>query len=185
MKKLFAIAVFVILSLSTIQAQESMFNLGDKVVSAGIGFGTTLYSGTYYTRGVPPISLSYEQAIVDEVLEKGVIGVGGWLGYTSYKYDYLGWGYKYTNFILGAMGAFHYPLVDKLDTYLGIGLGYNIVSANEFGTFPGGYDYSATSGGIVFAGMVGARYYFTEQFAVFAQVGYGVSYFTIGACYRF
>jgi hypothetical protein len=185
MKKLLTFATVVFLSFTTIQAQESMFNLGDKVVSAGIGFGTTLYSGTYYTRGVPPISLSYEQAIVDEVLEKGVIGVGGWLGYTSYKYDYLGWGYKYTNFIIGAMGAFHYPLVDKLDTYLGVGLGYNIVSANEFGTLPGGWDYSATSGGIVFAGMVGARYYFTEQIAVFAQVGYGVSYFTIGASFRF
>ena len=185
MKKLLAIAAVVFLSFSAIQAQESMFNLGDKVVSAGIGFGSTLYSGTYYTRGVPPISLSYEQAVKDGILEKGVIGVGGWLGYTSYKYDYLGWGYKYTNFIIGVMGAFHYPLVDKLDTYAGIGLGYNIASAKEFGTVIPGYDYSATSGGIVFAGMIGARYYFTDQFAVFAQAGYGIAYFTIGACVRF
>ena len=184
MKKLLTTAVIVFLSLLTIQAQESMFNLGDKVVSAGIGFGTTLYSGTYYTRGVPPITLSYEQAVKDGILEKGVIGVGGWVGYTSYKYDYLGWGYKYTNFIIGAMGAFHYPLVDKLDTYAGIGLGYNIVSATEFGTYTG-WDYAASSGGIVFAGMIGARYYFTEQFAVYAQAGYGVAYFTVGACVRF
>lgn len=184
MKKLFAVAAIAFLSLSAIHAQEPTFNLGDKVVSAGIGFGTTLYSGAYYSRGVPPISLSYEQAIKDEILEKGVIGVGGWLGYSSYKWDYLGWGYKYTNFIIGALGSFHYPLVDKLDTYVGIGLGYNISSSKEFGTDPG-YDYNASSGGVVFAGMVGARYYFTESFAVFAQAGYGISYFSVGVSLKF
>jgi hypothetical protein len=184
MKKLFTVALIAFLSLSTIQAQEPAFSLGDKVVSAGIGFGTTLYSGTYYTRGVPPISLSYEQAIKDEVLEKGVIGVGGWMGYSSYKWDYQGWGYKYTNFIIGALGSFHYPLVDKLDTYVGIGLGYNISSAKEFGTDPG-FDYNVSSGGIVFAGMVGARYYFTDSFAVFAQAGYGISYFSVGVSLKF
>lgn len=184
MKKIFAIAIVALFSFPAIQAQESTFNLGDKVVSAGIGFGSTLYSGTYYSRGVPPISLAYEQAIKDEVLEKGVIGVGGWLGYSSYKYDYLGWGYKYTNFIIGVHGAFHYPLVDKLDTYIGIGLGYNISSAKEFGVNTG-WDYNATSGGIVFAGMVGARYYFTDTFAVFAQAGYGISYFSVGVSLKF
>lgn len=184
MKRLFTIAAVVLFSMSALHAQESMFNLGDKVVNLGIGFGSTLYSGSYYSRGVPPVSISFEQAIKDEILEKGVIGVGGWLGYTSYKYDYLGWGYKYSNFIIGALGSFHYPLLDKLDTYVGIGLGYNIASAKEFGTNNLGWDYSSTSGGFVFAGMVGARYYFVEKFAAFAQVGYGVSYLTIGISIR-
>jgi len=31
---------------------------------------------------------------------------------------------------LGAKGNFHYPLVEKLDTYTGILLGYNVVSSN-------------------------------------------------------
>jgi hypothetical protein len=153
------------------------------VINLGIGFGSTLYSGTYYSRGVPPVSISYEQAIVDQILEKGVIGIGGWLGYTSYKYDYQGWGYKYSNFIFGATGSFHYPLLDKLDTYVGIGLGYNIASADEFGVNTG-WDYSSTSGGIVLAGMIGARYYFVEKFAAFIQAGYGVSYLTIGVSIR-
>jgi len=183
MKKLFAITAMVLFSFSGLQAQESMFNLGDKVISLGIGFGSTLFSGTYYSKGVPPVSISFEMPIIDQILEKGVIGVGGWLGYTSYKYDYLGWGYKYSNFIVGALGTFHYPLLDKLDTYVGVGLGYNIASANEFGTYQG-WDYNSTSGGVVFAGMVGARYYFVEKFAAFVQVGYGVSYLTIGVSFR-
>lgn len=185
MKKILTIATVAFLSFSAINAQESMFNLGDKVLSAGIGFGSSLYtSSTYYSRGVPPISLSYEQAIKDGILEKGVIGVGGWVGYTSYKYDVLGWGYKYSNIIFGVMGAFHYPLVDKLDTYAGIGLGYNIVSAKEFG-IDTGLDYNVSGSSIVFAGLIGARYYFTDQFAVFAQVGYGIAYFTVGVSLRF
>jgi hypothetical protein len=179
MKKLFAITAMVLFSFAGLQAQESMFNLGDKVINLGIGFGSTLYSGTFYSRGIPPVSVSYEQAIKDEIFEKGVIGVGGWLGYTSYKYDYQGWGYNYSSVIIGALGAFHYPLLDKLDTYFGIGLGYNIASSKEFGTYQG-WNYSATSGGVVVAGMFGARYYFGEKFAAFAQFGYGVSYLTFG-----
>jgi len=184
MKKNYLIALTLLITLPALQAQESMFNLGDKVINLGIGLGNTLYSGTYYNKGVPPVSFSYEQAIVDEVLEKGVIGLMGYVGYTSYKYDYLGWGYKYSNIIIGAGGLFHYPLIDKLDTYAGILLGYNIANATEFGT-PSGWDYNATSGGIVFSGFIGARYYFTEQFAAFAQVGYGIAYLTLGVSIRF
>jgi len=184
MKKNYLIALTLLITLPALQAQESMFNLGDKVINLGIGLGNTLYSGTYYNKGVPPVSFSYEQAIVDEVLEKGVIGLMGYVGYTSYKYDYLGWGYKYSNIIIGAGGLFHYPLIDKLDTYAGILLGYNIANATEFGT-PSGWDYDATSGGIVFSGFIGARYYFTEQFAAFAQVGYGIAYLTLGVSIKF
>jgi len=183
MKKVLIIVAAFMMSFSLIQAQESMFNLGDKVVNLGIGIGNTLYSGTYYSSGFPPVSLSYEQGIVDEVFDKGVIGILGYVGYNSYKYDYLGWGYKYSNIIFGAGGLFHYPLVDKLDTYAGILLGYNIASAKEFGT-PIGWDYSATSGGIVFSGFVGARYYFTESIAAFAQVGYGIAYLTFGVSFK-
>ncbi len=180
MKKLVAFALVAIFSISLLQAQESMFNLGDKVINLGIGFGTTLYSGIYYQSGVPPVSISFEKAIKDDILEKGVIGVGGYVGYSSYSWDYLGWGYKYSNIIFGGGGFFHYPLVDKLDTYAGILLGYRISSTSEFGTYSGGYDYNTSSGGLVFSSFVGARYYFTETFAAFAQVGYGISYLTIG-----
>ncbi len=183
MKKLLVFTVALLFTLPVLRAQESMFNLGDNVLNLGIGLGNTLYSGSYYTKGVPPVSVSFEHAVADEILEKGVIGVAGYLGYSSYKYDYLGWGYKYSNIIVGAGGLFHYPLVDKLDTYAGVLLGYNIASATEFGT-PTGWDYGATSGGFIFSGFVGARYYFAEQFAAFAQLGYGIAYLTLGVSIR-
>lgn len=184
MKKIITMVAAIMMAVPLIQAQESMFNKGDKVINLGIGIGNTFYSGSYYTRGVPPVSFSYEQGIVDEVFDKGVIGIMGYVGYNSYKYDYLGWGYKYSNIVIGAGGLFHYPLVDKLDTYAGVLLGYNISTATEFGT-PIGWDYNATSGGIVFSGFVGARYYFSEKFAAFGQLGYGIAYLTLGVSIRF
>ena len=44
------------------------------------------------------------------------------------KYEYSGWGWKYSNIIIGARGNFHYPLMNKLDTYTGLLLGYNVSS---------------------------------------------------------
>ncbi|MBK6966075.1 MAG: hypothetical protein IPH20_19675 [Bacteroidales bacterium] len=71
------------------------------------------------------------------MLDVGSIGVGAYLGYTSAKwqYNYFGsdWGYKYSSLIIGARGTFHYPLVEKLDTYTGIMLGVNIVTDKSFG----------------------------------------------------
>ncbi|HER09067.1 MAG TPA: hypothetical protein ENO20_09175 [Bacteroides sp.] len=182
MKKIAAIICLAIFSLPALKAQESTFNLGDQVVNIGIGLGSVYAIGSYYTTTVPPISISYEKAIVDEILEKGVIGVGGYVGYTSYKYHYIfstyDYGWKYTNIILGARGNFHYPLVDKLDTYLGMLMGYNIRIAKEFGTF--GTDVNPDRGSLALAGYLGARYYFSEKFAAFAELGYGISYLTLG-----
>ena len=187
MKKFLAIVVAALFTFPALQAQEPEFSLGDKVISLGIGIGNTLYSGTYYSSGVPPISFSYEQAIKDEILEKGVIGIVGTIGYNSYKYRYTfgtyDYGWNYSNFVIGVGGAFHYPFLDKLDTYAALLLGYNIATAKDYGNIPGD-QFSSTSGGIVFGAYVGARYYFTDQFAAFAQVGYGIAYLTFGVSMR-
>jgi hypothetical protein len=185
MKRLIAIALVVMLSIPLLKAQESMFNMGDKVVNLGIGLGSTwgFYRGFGYSTGVPPLSISYEQALMDEILEEGVIGIGGYLGYSSSRYrsTWLGddWGWNYSNIVVGAMGTFHYPLVDRLDTYAGAILGYRISTTREVGDIPIGYD-SSVSGGIVFSGFIGGRYYFSDNFAAFAQLGYGISYLTLG-----
>lgn len=188
MKKLFTVLIAALFTLPTLIAQESEFVLGSKVLSLGIGIGNTLYSGSYYSSGVPPLTFSYEQAIKDDVLEKGVIGIVGSIGYNSYKYraSYLGsdYGWNYTNIVIAVGGTFHYPLLDKLDTYGAIGLGYNISSSKEHGDFWPGSDLSSTSGGVVFGIYVGGRYYFNEHFAAFAQVGYGIAYLTFGVSYR-
>ena len=183
MKKISALLVIGFFALAQLVAQEPTFVKGDKALNLGIGLGSTLYSGTYYKSQVPPVSVSLEFGIVDNILEKGVIGVGPYLGYSSYKYEYITSGWKYSNMILGVRGNFHYPLVEKLDTYTGLLLGYNIVSSKWIGT--GTEDYSASSSGIAWSWFVGARYYFSETFAAMAELGYGIAYLNLGVALKF
>lgn len=185
MKKIVLLLAVVLFSMTQLIAQEPTFSKGDKVLNLGIGLGSTLYSGSFYKSQIPPLSASFEVGVVDNILEKGVLGIGGYVGYSSYKYEYSGWGWKYSNIIIGARGNFHYPLVDKLDTYTGLLLGYNIASSKEFGNLTPGYDYNATSGGVVYAWFVGARYYFKDSFAVMAELGYGITYLNLGIALKF
>jgi hypothetical protein len=184
MKKLILLFVAIAFSLTQLLAQESTFVKGDKVLNLGIGIGSGYYSGSYYKTTVPPISASFEVAVKDGVLEKGSIGVGGYVAYAAHKWEYLGWGWKYTNIIIGARGTFHYPLVNKLDTYTGLVLGYNISNSKEYGT-PTGFDYNATSSGLIYAWVVGGRYYFSDKFAAFAELGVGIVYLNLGVALKF
>jgi hypothetical protein len=186
MKKLLLLLLVVVFSLTQLFAQESTFKQGDKVLNLGIGFGSTFYSGSGYKAGIPPISASLEFGVKDGVLDKGSIGIGGYLGYSSHKWDYLnsGWGYKYTNIIIGVRGVFHYPLVDKLDTYTGLLLGYNIATSKEFGNFVPGYN-NASAGGVAYSWFVGGRYYFSDAFAGMLELGYGITYLNLGVALKF
>jgi hypothetical protein len=153
---------------------------GDKVLNLGIGLGNALYSGSYYKSSVPPISASLEVVAKDGLFDgKGALGIGGYLGYAAYKWEYSGWGYTYTNIIIGPRGYIHYSFMDKLDTYAGLLIGYNIISAKEFGT-SSGYDYSSSSSGLIWSGFIGGRYYFSDKFAVMLELGSGITYLNIG-----
>jgi hypothetical protein len=184
MKKIITIFVALLTLTTTLKAQENLFKEGDKVVNLGIGILSGLNTGSYYSGKTPPISISYEQGIKDGVLDVGSIGVGGYLGYTSAKWEYLGYGWKISNIIFGARGSFHYPLVDKLDTYAGVLLGYNVVTTKETGNLLGG-NYSGSSSGVIFSGYVGGRYYFTDNIAGMVELGTGIAYLNLGVAFKF
>ena len=161
------------------EAQNTTFNEGDKVLNLGIGFGSTLYSGSYYTNRIPPVSTSFEVGIKDELFdENSSLGVGGYLGYTGAKWDYMNYGWSYTSIIAGARGALHYQFVDNLDTYTGLMLGYNIVSSKSHGS--GGTTSNAVGSGLTFSWILGGRYYFTDNLAGLLELGYGVAYLNVG-----
>ena len=183
-----AVVLFLLgFSLMALRAQRSMIDLGDRVISLGFGIGNTLYiGGTGYSNLVPPLSLSYEQAVAEDIFRKGVIGLIGSMGYTSYRFRYTvdpyDFGWDYHNIILGAGSLFHYPLLERLDTYIGAMLGYNITTITEYGDT--GNNIADSAGGFLIAAFLGGRYYFTDQFAAFAQLGYGVAYLTFGVSIR-
>jgi hypothetical protein len=181
MKRIAILAIMVICMPQIMHAQEPAIDLGNKFLNLGLGIGSVRYSGTGYSGTIPPLSISYENIIRDEILEKGFIGVGAYLGFSSYKWDYWfgDWGYRYTTVIPGARASFHYPVIDKLDSYTGLMLGYQIVSAREVGTVTPGL-YRASSSGFMWSWYAGGRYFLTDKFILMGEIGYGITYLNIG-----
>ncbi len=185
--KIFAIGLLLVMSLTSLQAQ--LFDKGDKVLSFGVGLGSTYYAfGTYYHTTVPPIFVAGDYCIRED-LGPGNLGVGGFLGYSAYKYEYDAFGYdygwKYSTLIIAARGTYHFvDLVDKLDLYGGVLIGAKIVTDKEFGDATGS-DYSVNNSGPVYDIFAGARYYFTDNFAVMGELGYGIAWLKVGISLRF
>ncbi len=74
--------------------------------------------------------------------------------------------------LIGPRGTFHYPLVDKLDTYAGLLLGYHIVNWTYTGNW-GGISQDNSSSAVYFSGFIGARYYFTNNIGAYLELGSG------------
>ena len=141
--KILTLATLFSCGLIMVNAQTPVFQKGDKVLNLGIGFGG--YSPSGYHVVIPSASASFEVGIAGKESGKGSIGIGGYLGYASYKENNTGttnpaatYGYasyfettsstennywSVNRIFIGARGAFHYPLAENLDTYGGITLG--------------------------------------------------------------
>lgn len=171
--------IVVAFSFTQLFSQNPTFVKGDRVLNLGMGLGSSYYA-SYYSSQMPALSASFEVGIVDNILEKGVIGVGGYMAFSSSKYANY---WTTSNFIIGARGSFHYPLVDKLDTYTGLLLGYNIASTKYYDTYIGGFN--ASDSRFASAWFIGGRYYLSDTFAVMAEFGYGISYLTLGVSLKF
>jgi hypothetical protein len=185
MKKIIIILSLVLsICIINASAQESMFKKGDVVLNGTVGFGSVLFSGLGYATSFPPVAASLEYGILDKVIDKGSIGVGGYFGYSAYKWEYAGWGWKYSNIIIGARGALHYPLIANLDTYTGLLVGFNIRTATEFGPSNPLYGYSPTGSGPAWSWFLGGRYYFTKNLAALGEIGYGIAWVNIGIAYK-
>lgn len=178
MKKLFTLLLVVVFGMTQLVGQKATFEKGTKTVNLGIGFGSTYYS-SFYSSHTPALSASFEVGVADGIIDKGSIGVGGYVGYSSATYTHY---WKTTNIVIGGRGSFHYPLVEKLDTYTGLLLGYNIYSFKYDAGYLGS---SGSSSGLLLAWFAGARYYFTDNIAGMAEIGYGISYLTLGVAFKF
>ena len=186
-KHFFLIAVIASLfTLTTTNAQISIlennpnFSKGQIDVNAGIGLLRTFYSG--HSTLVPPVSVSVEYGITDK------ISVGGFIGYTSTKdriwYDANDYA-RYSFTIIGVRGSYHLNLWDKMDTYGGVMLGYNIASAKYDSNYAWLDNYAVASSSLALSAYVGGRYMFTDSIGAFAELGYGISVLNLGVNMRF
>lgn len=178
------------LFLLTPRQASAQFDVGDKVASLSVGIGGNYVSSTSQS---PALGLGYEQGVTD--LGPGVLGLGGYLGYKSlaYKHRFMTYEYdwRYTYLILGFRGSWHYNEWhgnDRLDTYGGLMLSYNIVNWKDHTVYPSGaiaVSSGSASSGIGLTGFLGTRYYFNDNLGVQAELGYGVAILNLGLAYKF
>jgi len=114
--------LFLIISLSiTVIASGQEFVKGTNIINAGVGIGGAY--GSYATSSQSlGISASYESGIW-EVPGPGVVSLGGFLGYKTYDYNFLGGSDRWTYTVVGVRGAYHYNgfNIENLDIYGGGG----------------------------------------------------------------
>lgn len=182
MKKLVFLLAALVMGVTTMNAQ-SVFNKQSNVVNVGIGFGGMGYVSD--ATSLPAISASYEKGIVDGLIKgRAAVGVGGILAYKSASWKYYG-DYKvtWTDIVIGARGAFHYQFVDKLDTYAGLTLGYTVETVKD--SWEGNQATYDEYGGFIHSEFIGVRYYFSDGFAVMAELGAGITALNVGVAFKF
>jgi hypothetical protein len=121
----------------------------------------------------------------------GILGIQVAAEYYSWSAGGSGPGFTYSSSIkyipIGVTANYHFRLDEqpKFDPFVGLGLGYNVVScsytSNFGGAFSGNCGYSS---GIYFIGRAGARYFFSPGMAGYADIGAGGATLNIGLMFK-
>lgn len=189
MKKFFGIFVVAIAFFAaTAQAQNGLpaitkpvFDKGDNIVSLTLGYGSRFGQ-----------RLVYERSVYTFLEGRASVGVGAAFsnGIWTRKYSYYNCNHRDFRdyFTLGVVGSFHYQFIDKLDTYVQIGLGGGASVYKDTWRYDDGTKnvYKSTYGLFDWTSTVGARWYFNDNFAVNGEFGWVAgSYFMAGVTYKF
>lgn len=157
------------------------FEIGDNMFGAVIGFGglgeASSSFGGRFERAV--------KALPD--LANGTLSFG--LDADYYRYVYNGQPYSASeaHIPLAAHVSYHFRLDDRRwDPFVGLGLGYTIVSYSEsYSGRSGTYSNSFTERSSTYLlSRIGARYFLTSSLAAHADTGVGGAVLNIGAVWK-
>jgi hypothetical protein len=182
---------------------EKCFDENTKVLNLGVGFGgINYYTGApgYSYGRTPAFSLSYEQAI-HKKLGPGYLGVGAYGGYQSAHARFVDYNFHSGNsyyyehhwnyFMIAARAAYHFDFLNspKAEVYAGAIVGVRIQTYHYETSDPDkAYSdaYRLHEGFVYpsFSLLAGARWYFVPKVALFAEVGWGISYGTVGVTFK-
>ena len=169
MKKVYflLLSAFIMLNLSV---QSQTFEKGDFGLNVGIGLG---YRGF-------PVEVSGTYGIVDDLFHvKGLtLSVGGYLGVSMFNTSYFGVSHSGVRVLPAVRVLAHYTFFDKLEVYAGPAAGFTIDRSTS------NYD-SDNYFGLYGSVAAGAKYYFTDNFGVYAETGYSIGYLMAGATFKF
>lgn len=177
---------------------QDAFKNKTTVLNLGVGlrsyYGYRLFAQGYSS--VPYLNASLDHSVYN--LDKNFdLGIGGYLGYTSWSYKYNGFYYTKngvyrSGFVKQTWSIFHFgfrPSVHysfsgaPFDLYAGLHIGYGISS---YSSSDPDYDYTGINySRLYWALFAGGRYYFGKKFGMFAELGYGISMLNLGISLKF
>jgi hypothetical protein len=164
------------------------FEKGSNAINLGVGFGNTYYQGNDYYGFFPSFSGSYEHGIVSVPMGSdmtGIVSIGGYLGWSmsNYNQDWDDY-YRYTTFIIAARGNYHFIFHDRFDPYAGVWFGAKIHGGKWNGN-DNHPDWEPAKPSPAAGVYIGARYFVTENFAFYSELGYLISVFNVGVTFKF
>lgn len=116
-------------------------------------------------------------------LGNGMLGIQVAAEYYSWSANYVGYSWSYKYIPLGVTANYHFKLDEpKIDPFVGLGLGYNVVSCNFTGS--GLNNTCGYSSGLYFIGRAGARYFFSPSMALYGDVGAGGATLNVGLMFK-
>lgn len=176
MKTMLTYLIFLLCVINYNQASAQL-NESDSFINLSIGLGTYYGSGLKTT--LPALEGSYEYMVSE------VISVGGFLGAYGAKYEYSNNAeIKYNYLHFGGLANYHFVNDETFNVYAGLRLGYvNSNTKSEFDFGNGSSISDFRSSGFLFAAQIGGRYYLSENLALNAELGYGISVFKVGVTF--
>jgi hypothetical protein len=163
-------------------AAQTGFSAGHTDVGPTLGLGSvgsaSFAFGGRLERGIKPLP----------DLGDGVLGISVSVDYYSWSssgtFTGAAWESSVTYIPIGATANYHFVLDNrKIDPFLGLGLGYSIVSSDC--SYRGlGFDYdcgNTSSSAVYFIGRAGLRYFLQNRLALYGDVGAGAATLNVGA----
>jgi hypothetical protein len=150
--------------------------------SGGFGLGYTDIGAVVGLGGIGSASASFGARAEHSIktlpdMNNGVLGIEAGFDYYSWSNSF--YSYKYIPF--GVTANYHFHLDDpKIDPFLGLGLGYRIISCD----FSGSGGNLCNNSAIYFIGRAGMRYFFQQNMAAYVDAGAGAATFNVGVTFK-
>ncbi|MCX7727997.1 MAG: hypothetical protein N2203_00855 [Bacteroidia bacterium] len=184
-------------TLFTSKINAQVFSKGSGILNLGIGLGGYVrYWGHGYS-STPYFNAAFDYGVYQfENEQKLSVGVGGFIGYKSVWYEWITtwrdkngnwhidqpvkstWTYTY----IGFRPSLNYSFNDKAMVYSALNIGYSIL--NHRYSDPTYYSSTSYGSSLGWGLLVGGRYFFSNSFAVFGEIGWGMSYLNLGVSFK-
>ncbi len=176
---IFVFATSSVFAKDTVKANSDLpFRKGTKLLGLSVGASIDNYAGDLRPHPVPAIT--YDQGFFDNV-GIGNIGIGGVAAYKFLreKYNWGNYDQHSGSFYFGLRGTYHFTYFKnrniKFDPYAGVMLGVKITHSED-----SWYKYYYTKAYLAKGFFIGARYVLNERFSAFSELGYNISFVSIG-----